>query len=513
MREDGAERCNLTMAKKASKAAKKTVKKAAAPKKAAKKAAPTTKTAAKSAPKKAAKKAAAKAAKKTSKKSGRAVSSPGAVAAARTPKKNARPPKAARGSKAAAQQEADTKRPAVVRPRSSSRAGALTGVKVVDLSTTLAGRAATLMLANFGAEVIKVVQPGSTEVSPETGEPQAAVDALNRGKRSLALNLRKNAGKEAFQKLVKTADVVLESGKPGRMDSLGLGYKSLKNQNKKLIYVSLSGYGQSGPYAGRVGADLNYMALTGLLDLLGTPDGLPTIPGLQVAETAGGALPTVIGTLLALAARERTGSGQLVDVAMYDGLLNLVNASLSEYAATRRAPQHGKEPLFGQYACYNLYPVRNGRWLSVAALEPEYWKNLCKAIGREDLLEDQFATGDRQQILVAELTRVFQKKEVSEWLEFFEGKDVCVAEVRKLGDTLHDEHLAAREMIVQIRGAGGAPPSVGVSPKLSATPGALGTDAPARGKDSRAILESLGYAQKKINDFFKSGAAEEPIES
>ena len=507
------------MAKKASKAAKKTAKKAAAPKKAVKKAAPTKKAAAKPSPKKAvekavpARKAAAKATKKTAKKSGRAVSSPGAVAAARTPKKNARPPKAARGSKAAAQQEADTKRPTVVRPRSSSRAGALTGVKVVDLSTTLAGRAATLMLANFGAEVIKVVQPGSTEVSPETGEPQAAVDALNRGKKSLALNLRKNAGKEAFQKLVKTADVVLESGRPDGMDSLGLGYKSLKNQNKKLIYVSLSGYGQSGPYAGRVGADLNFMALTGLLDLLGTPDGLPSIPGLQVAETAGGALPTVIGTLLALAARERTGLGQLVDVAMYDGLLNLVNASLSEYAATRRAPQHGKEPLFGQYACYNLYPVRNGRWLSVAAMEPEFWKNLCKAIGREDLLEDQFATGDRQQILVAELTRVFQKKEVSEWLEFFEGKDVCVAEVRKLGDTLHDEHLAAREMIVQIRGTGGAQPSVGVSPKLSATPGALGTDAPARGKDSRAILESLGYAQKKINDFFKSGVAEEPIES
>lgn len=499
------------MAKKASKAVKKTAKKAAPAKKAAKKKA-AAKPAVKKAAKKVAKKAAKKAVQKAAKKAGRAVRSPGAVAAARTPKKNARPPKAARGSKAAAQQEADTKRPAVVKPRSSSKAGALTGIKVLDVSTTLSGRAATLMLANFGADVIKVVHPGSSEVRPEAGEPQAAIDALNRGKKSIALNLRKNAGKEVFQKLVKSADVVIESGRPGRMDSLGLGYKSLRNQNKRLVYVALSGFGATGPHTGRVGADLNYMALAGMLDLLGTPEGLPTIPGTQLSETAGGALPAVVGALLALTARERTGQGQFVDVSMYDGLLNLVNASLSEYAATRVAPQHGKEPLFGQYACYNLYPVRNGRWLSVAALEPDYWKNLCKAISREDLIEDQYATGDRQQILIAELTRVFQKKEVSEWLEFFEKKDVCVTEVRKLGDTLRDEHLAGREMIVQVRGSAGNTPSVGVSPKLSATPGALGAEAPAVGRDSRAILEELGYSQKKIKEIFKAGAAAEPAE-
>ena len=512
------------MAKKAKKATNKAApakkaapKKAAAKKKAvkkaaAKKAAP--KKAAKAAPKKAAKKAAPRKAapKRAAAKKSRAVKSPRAVAAARTPPKSARPPKSSKAAKAAAAAEAEARRPVVVKPRGKgAKTAPLDGLVVLDFTTRLPGRIATQLLANFGAEVIKIEAAGTSEthvLSAEVGAEDAVFAFLNRGKKSLAVNARKSAGKDVLLQLVKRADIVVESDRPGFMDSRGLGYKQLKNQNKRLIYASVTGYGQSGPMSKSVGYDLNFMALAGLLDLLSGEDGNPLMPGLQLAETAAGALPTVIGILLALTAREKTGAGQHVDVSMYDGLIGMMSAQLASYSATRRTPQRGKERLFGQYACYNIYPVRNGRWLSVAALEPAYWKALCKAVGREDLIEDQYASGDRQQVLIAELTRIFQKKEVSEWMEFFEGKDVCVTPVRNLGDTLHDEHLIDRQMIVQVRANGAAYPHVGVFPKLLDTPGALGGDPPAPGQDSTAILEDLGLSKKKIADLLKSKAVE-----
>ena len=496
----------------AKKAAKKTAK--APPKKAAKKAAPkaapkkkAVKKTAKAAPKKAAKAVAKKSAAKKS----RAVKSPRAVAAARTPPKSARPPKSSKAAKAAAAAEAEARRPVVVKPRGKgAKAAPLDGVVVLDFTARLPGRIATQMLANFGAEVIKI-EPVASEahvLSAEVAAEDAIFAFLNRGKKSIAVNPKKAAGKDVILQLVKRADVVVESDRTGFMDSRGLGYKHLKNQNKRLIYASVTGYGQSGPMSKNVGYDLNFMALAGLLDLLSGEDGNPLMPGLQLAETAAGALPTVIGILLALTAREKTGVGQQVDVSMYDGLIGMMSAQLAAYSATRRTPQRGKEKLFGQFACYNIYPVRNGRWVSVAALEADYWKALCKAVGREDLIEDQYASGDRQQVLIAELTRIFQKKEVSEWMEFFQGKDVCVTPVRNLGDTLHDEHLIDRQMIVQVRTDGTAYPHVGVFPKLGDTPGSLGGDPPAPGQDSEAILENLGFGKKKIADLLKSKAVQ-----
>jgi len=252
------------------------------------------------------------------------------------------------------------------------------------------------------------------------------------------------------------------------------------------------------------------MAMSGALGLLGS-DGVPSVPGMQIADMGAGALPAVIGVLLALQARERTGKGQLVDISMLEGLLGLLAGPVAEYVATRRKPKAGSGRLFGEFACYNIYPVRNGRFLAVGALEAEHWANLCKAIDRMDLVEDQFAEGDRQQVLIAELTRVFQKKEVREWMEFFEGKDVCVSEVRDIAGAVHDEHLRIREAIVQVKGPEGVNyPHLAPFPVLWDTPGRLGGAAPKRGEHTEEILKEAGVAMKRIAEMTAKGVAEQP---
>jgi crotonobetainyl-CoA:carnitine CoA-transferase CaiB-like acyl-CoA transferase len=336
---------------------------------------------------------------------------------------------------------------------------------------------------------------------------------INRGKQSVALKLKDSRGKDAFLKLVKKADVLVESSRLGDMKKLGLDYDKLRQTNRRLIYASLTGYGQSGPYAKSPGHDINFLSTGGALDLLGGDEGAPAMPGFEIGDLAAGALPTVIGVLLALAAREKSGRGQMVDVSMLDGVVGMLPAPLAVYAALWRKPLRGKDRLFGKYACYNIYPARNGRYMAVGALEPAYWAALCKALDREDLIEDQFAEGDRQQVLIAELTRAFQRKEVRDWLEELQGKDVCVTEVRDISDAAHDEHLIERGLIVPKKSADGSTrPYLGVYPKLIDTPGQLGGPAPRRGQHTREVLRDLGLPIKRIDDMVRRGSAEEPEE-
>ncbi len=390
----------------------------------------------------------------------------------------------------------------------------LDGIRVLDLTRLLPGPAATLTLASFGAEVIKIEDPSSggdyaREAEPLIGEQGAVFGAMNRGKKSVAIDLKDPRGKEAFIKLARKADIIIEGFRPGEMKELGLDHPTLSKHHKGLIYVALTGYGQYGLYETVVGHDLNYMAMSGALGLLGS-EGVPSVPGMQIADMGAGALPAVIGALLALQARERTGKGQLVDVSMLEGLLGLLAGPVAGYVATKRKPKPGTGRLFGEFACYNIYPVRNGRFMAVGALEPKYWANLCNAIDRDDLVEDQFSEGDRQQVLIAELTRVFQKKEVREWLEFFEGQDVCVSEVRDIAAAVHDEHLLTREAIVNVKGPEGVNyPHLAPFPALWDTPGRLGGDAPKRGEHTVEILKRVGISAKRIAEMTSSGAAEQ----
>ena len=390
----------------------------------------------------------------------------------------------------------------------------LDGIRILDLSRLLPGPYASHILASFGAEVIKIEKPGEgdyiRDYQPQMEGVNAVFTAINRGKKSLALDLKHEDGKAAFKALVKESDVVLDGFRPGVMSNLGLGYEELREENPRLIYAALTGYGQTGPYAQRAGHDLNYIAFAGILDLLSDEDGRPLVPGLQIADVASGALPTVIGILLALEHRARSQTGQLVDISMFDSLLGLIPVQVANYSASKVRPRRGKERLFGKYACYNIYPVRNGRFLSVAALEPKFWKALCTALGREDLVDDQYVEGDEQEVLIAELTRAFQKKSVSEWMEVFGDEDVCVAEVRDVSRVTQDDSLIERGIVVPERGSDGkAREQLGVFPRLSEAPGYVSGDAPARGQHTKELLESLGLSDEQISEMLSAGAAEQ----
>jgi crotonobetainyl-CoA:carnitine CoA-transferase CaiB-like acyl-CoA transferase len=390
----------------------------------------------------------------------------------------------------------------------------LEGIKVIDLTERLPGPAATSILANFGAEVIKIEEPGEGDPARRTPpfihEAGAVFTSLNRGKKSVGLNIKNRRGKAVFQKLVETADVLVEGFRPGEMKKLGLGYDSLSKRNKALIYASVTGYGQEGPYSKLSSQDINYLSLGGLLELIGNPDGPPLIPGIQIGDLAGGALPAVIGILLALQAREKTKVGQLVDVSIFDGVIGLLAAPLAAYTASRRAPARGKERLFGRYACYNVYAARNGRWISVGALDPKHWTTLCKEVERPDLIEDQFAEGDRQRVIIAELTRIFQRKEANEWFEIFRNKDACVTIVHSISEVVLDPHLQSRGTIVSVEHPqGGTYDQLGVYPKLSDTPGRLGAPAPELGQHTREILLAAGFPAKELDRLQKANITHE----
>ncbi len=360
----------------------------------------------------------------------------------------------------------------------------LDGILVLDLTRLLPGAVATQLLAGFGAEVVKIEEPGAGDYArsmPPLVEGLGAVFRMvNRGKKSVALNLKNAADRDAFLGLVDRADVLIEGFRPGVMRRLGLGYETLRARNERLIYVALTGYGQDGPYASFAGHDVNYMALAGALDITGVKDGAPVIPGIQIADLAGGSLQAVIGALLALAARQKTGRGQMVDVAMFDGVVSLLPVPLALHAATGRAPTRGDERLTGRYACYNVYQCRDGRWIAVGALEPKFWAALCLGLGREDLVADQYAEGPRQAELIGTLADVFETRQAREWAERFRHTDACVTLLQDIADVTQDPHVRARQMIVD-----GA---LGVTPKLSETPGQPGGPPPRLGEHNREIL-------------------------
>jgi crotonobetainyl-CoA:carnitine CoA-transferase CaiB-like acyl-CoA transferase len=333
----------------------------------------------------------------------------------------------------------------------------LDGITILDLTRLLPGAAATMLLANFGAEVIKIEEPGggdyARQMPPLIDDEGAVFRATNRGKKSIVLDLKTADGKATLERLAAQADVLIEGFRPGVMQRLGLDYETLRPLNERLIYVSLTGYGQTGPNAAMAGHDINYIALGGLLDITGA------IPGAQIADLAGGSLQAVIGVLLALAARHKTGRGQFVDVSMLDGVTWLLALPLAVYSATREIPAPGATMLSGRYACYQTYRAGDGRWLAAGALEPKFWAALCGKLGCPEFIPDQFAEGERQAEIVESLRKIFQTKSAAEWLELFRGSDVCVTLVRNIAEVDAD------------RGSE-------VIPKLSDTPGRAGDRPP-----------------------------------
>ncbi|HEV1283657.1 MAG TPA: CaiB/BaiF CoA-transferase family protein [Bryobacteraceae bacterium] len=293
--------------------------------------------------------------------------------------------------------------------------GALEGLRVLDLTRLLPGAVATEWLAQVGAEVIKIEQPPLGDYA--RASYTALFEETNRGKKSIELDLKSQ--KESFLKLVRGADVVIEGFRPGVMERLGLGYDVLREANPRLIYVAMTGYGSDGPHALLAGHDVNYLAMSGVLDLIRAEDGTPVIPGVQIADLAGGSMQAVIGILLAMEARHKSGQGQRVNVSMTDGLNVLLPV------ARAKGPV---KLLNGSYACYRVYAAAGDSYVAVGALEPKFWVNLCKELGCEELIDRQFA-GDQARV-IAVLAGKFKVATAEEWFSRIGDKDCCVTPVR-----------------------------------------------------------------------------------
>jgi crotonobetainyl-CoA:carnitine CoA-transferase CaiB-like acyl-CoA transferase len=315
---------------------------------------------------------------------------------------------------------------------------ALDGIRVLDLTRLLPGAVATQWLADFGAEVIKIEQPGTGDYARTAftnGQENPIFALTNRGKKSVEIDLKQAAGRESLLKLTRTADVLIEGFRPDVMDRLGVGYEVLRGENPRLIYAALTGYGADGKFASLAGHDLNYLALSGVLDLMG-PRSAPAMSGIQIADLAGGSMQAVIGILLALEARHRTGRGQRVDVSMFAGSCALMPVPLSAFMASGRPPERGNELLNGRYACYQIYPAAGGSFVTVAALETKFWANLCRELCCEDLIKQQFA--EDQEPVKARLAEVFKAATAEEWFTRIGAKDCCVAPVRNLKHAIED---------------------------------------------------------------------------
>ncbi|MEO6727058.1 MAG: CaiB/BaiF CoA-transferase family protein [Blastocatellia bacterium] len=386
----------------------------------------------------------------------------------------------------------------------------LDGITVLDLTRLLPGAVATMMLGDFGAGIIKIEEPGVGDPMRHSragiNQPDAFFQVTNRNKRSITINLKQPAGRDIFLKLVERADVVVEGFRPGVMDRLGIGYETLKAINPRVVFCSISGYGQDGPYRDRAGHDINYISTAGLLGINGTQGGTPAIPGFQIADLAAGSMHAVVGILLALQARALSGEGQMVDISMTDCSLSLMYLPFAAYLANGAQPQRGAEGLSGRYACYQMYETKDGRYLSLGALEPKFWENACRVLGHEDLIPMQFSNS-RQQDAIAAVAEIFRQRTAAEWLAAFDGVDTCITLVKDIPEMIADPQIQHRGLIVEIETAsGGSSKKIGqIAPliKLSATPGAMQSPPPQLGEHARDILAELGYLEAEIEQLKK----------
>jgi len=375
----------------------------------------------------------------------------------------------------------------------------LAGIRVLDFSTLLPGPLATLLLAEAGAEVIKIERPGTGDemrgYDPKFGADSVNFALLNRGKRSIAIDLKQPGAVERLMPLVKSADVIVEQFRPGVMDRLGLGYEAVSRVNPRIIYCAITGYGQSGPKAMTAAHDLNYAAETGMLALAAGSDGAPVPPPALVADIGGGSFPAVIAILLALRERERSGRGRKLDVAMADNLFTFMYWALGDGLAAQRWPQPGKARVTGGSPRYQIYRTRDDRFIAAAPLEERFWQGFCDVIGlAPDARNDR---RDPQSTMRAVAARI-REKTAQEWQALFAGKDACCNVVGSVEQALADPHFRARGLFDhQLTADGKTIPALPV-PVAAAWRGAATAGYPALG-EANSLLDEMqnGKADKR----------------
>ncbi len=401
----------------------------------------------------------------------------------------------------------------------------LQGVRVLDLSRLLPGGFCSQMLADFGADVVKVEDTGMGDYvrwappqyeGVERSAASALFLALNRNKRSIRIDLKQPEGREVLRRLVRDSDVLLESFRPGVLERLGVGYDTLREENRGLVYCAISGYGQNGPLRDRSGHDMNYLGLVGLLGLSGDGDGPPVQAAGQIADIGGGALMAAFGILAALRERDGapgrpgSGEGQFVDVSMADGALSWLALVAGRALAEGGAPRRGELELAGSLICYRPYQCADG-WVTLGALEPKFWQAWCRGVGREDLIERQFERPGSEAHVQAQA--VFMERTRAQWQAFAADHDCCLEPVLELDEALASELVREREMVVELPQPGARAPvrQLGVPVKLSRTPGdPARRPGPGLGEHTAELLRESGYAGEEIDALHESGAVAGP---
>jgi len=321
----------------------------------------------------------------------------------------------------------------------------LTGVRVLDFSTLLPGPMATLVLAEAGADVIKIERPGRGDemrsYTPKLGDDSLNFGLLNRGKKSVAIDLKNSEAVQQLRPLIEQAHIVVEQFRPGVMDRLGLGFDAMKAINPRIVYCSITGYGQTGPLSTEAGHDLNYQAKTGMLSLAAADDGAPVIPPVLTADLAGGTYPALLNILLALRLSETTGEGSYLDIAMTDHLFALMYWAVGEGSSGHGWPKPGGERVTGGSPRYNLYRTRDDRFIAAAPLEQKFWDSFCEVIE----LGFEFRDDEHQWAASASaVAEIIAKRNASDWEQRFAGRDVCSCVVNSLEEALANEQFRSR---------------------------------------------------------------------
>jgi crotonobetainyl-CoA:carnitine CoA-transferase CaiB-like acyl-CoA transferase len=393
--------------------------------------------------------------------------------------------------------------------------GPLQGIRILDLSRLLPGPLATMMMADMGAEVIKIENPAQPDYvrnfppvyEANQQEFSANYLAFNRSKKSLALDYTKPEGKEIFYKLLLTTDIVVEQFRPGFLKTLELDYETARKINPKIIYVSITGYGQYGAYSHLAGHDLNYISYAGVLAMMGKAQDSPAIPAIQVADIAGGSYMAIIACLSALQARNFTQEGQHVDVAMTDAVMPLLTVPFTYWQATQDAPKRGETPLAGAFPNYNVYACKDGKYIALAALEPKFWMKFCQITEKPDFLG--FVMPQDPEIMQqnkSKLEEFFRSQTSAYWIELGKKHDLLISPIYEIDELEQDKHLQEREMFVEVEHRHiGKLKGIGVPLKFSATKAQPAWVAPDLGEDTDNILTHLGMGQEQIQLFKEQG--------